>query len=85
MVEGQAEMTPVEGGLTIPAGGTVMLEPGGYHVMFVDLTTPLEVGDTVSITFTFEDAGELSVDAEVKPFVEEEMGGSMESPSEEGM
>jgi copper(I)-binding protein len=82
MVDGQAEMKPVEGGLEIPAGETVVLEPGGYHVMMTDLATPLEVGDTVAVTLTFQEAGDLTVEAKVETFVEEDMGGSMESPSE---
>lgn len=58
-------MRPVER-VEIPAGGTVKLEPGGYHVMLIGLTQELEVGSTIEITLTFEKAGEVTVEAEVR-------------------
>lgn len=53
--------------IEIPAGGTVKLEPGGYHLMF--MTPDMEqvvVGETVEITLTFEGAGDVVVQAEVR-------------------
>jgi copper(I)-binding protein/uncharacterized protein YcnI len=50
-------MRPVEGGLEIPAGGTVELKPGGYHLMFMDVTAPFAEGETVPVTLEFEKAG----------------------------
>ena len=41
--------------LALAAGKTVLLQPGGYHVMLMDLTQPLSDGDSVPITLTFED------------------------------
>jgi copper(I)-binding protein len=73
MSEGVAEMQPVEG-VDIPAGGAVTFEPGGYHVMLEEMTEPLEVGTTIAITLTFEQGGDVSVDAEVREFVEEDGG-----------
>lgn len=54
-------------GIDIAAGATVKLEPGGYHIMFMmpDMEQ-LVVGETVKITLTFEGAGDLVVDAEVR-------------------
>jgi copper(I)-binding protein len=54
--------------IEIAAGATVMLEPGGYHIMFM-LPDPegLTVGGTVEITLTFEHAGDVVVSAEVQP------------------
>jgi copper(I)-binding protein len=43
------------GRLPLPAGKTVELKPGGYHVMLMDLTQPLREGDTVPMTLTLED------------------------------
>ena len=40
MRDGVARMAPVEGGLEIPAGETVELAPGGYHIMFMGLERP---------------------------------------------
>ncbi len=52
--------------IEVPAGETVVFEPGGYHVMLLDLAEPLEVGDTVEVTLTFERAGDVVVTAEVR-------------------
>jgi periplasmic copper chaperone A len=61
MRDGVARMAPVEGGLEIPAGETVELAPGGYHIMFMGLERPLTEGETVSGTLVFERAGMLEV------------------------
>jgi hypothetical protein len=71
MEGGQAEMQPVEA-IPIPAGGELSFEPGGYHVMLFDLTEPLVVGETIQLVLTFEEAGEVEVDAEIREFVEED-------------
>lgn len=52
--------------LTLPAGETVSLEPGGYHVMLLDLPGPLETGETFDLTLTFANAGEQVVSVEVR-------------------
>ena len=40
--------------LTLPAGKAVDLQPGGYHVMLMDLKNPIKDGDTVPVTLVFE-------------------------------
>lgn len=52
--------------LTLPAGEEVTLEPGGYHIMLMDLAGPISEGDTVPVTLTFEKAGEITVEAEAR-------------------
>jgi copper(I)-binding protein len=59
---GASTMAPVEGGLALAPGETVVLQPGGLHVMIMDLPR-LEPGATVRLTLTFERAGEVVVDA----------------------
>ncbi len=59
-------MRPVEGGLEIPAGQTVELKPGGYHIMLMDLVKPLEVGTKIQVTLKFERSGEVVLDAEIR-------------------
>jgi periplasmic copper chaperone A len=59
-------MRQVKGGLAIPAGATVALKPTGNHLMFLDLASPLSVGDTVTVTLTFEKAGAMQVDLPVR-------------------
>ena len=41
-------------GLDLPAGKTVELKPGGYHVMLMELKQPLKAGDTVPVTLVVE-------------------------------
>jgi copper(I)-binding protein len=62
---GMMEMKPVSS-ISIPAGKTVKLEPGGYHVMLVDLAKPLTVGQKFTLTLTFEKAGKVEVPVEVR-------------------
>ena len=54
-------MRELADGLAIPAGETVELKPGGYHVMFMDLAGPLVAGETAEITLTFEQAGDVTL------------------------
>ena len=52
--------------IAIPAGEKVALEPGGYHVMLMELAKPLEVGSTFELTLTFAKAGDITVEVEVR-------------------
>ncbi len=60
-----AQMRPVPT-VEVPAGGQVELKPGGYHVMLVDVKRTLRPGDVVPLTLTFQNAGEVQVNAEVR-------------------
>tara|TARA_R100000935_G_scaffold61_1_gene223 strand:- start:394 stop:918 length:525 start_codon:yes stop_codon:yes gene_type:complete len=55
------KMRELPAGLPIPAGETVTLQPGGFHLMFMDLNQPLVEGEAVTVTLTFETAGEIDV------------------------
>ena len=46
-------MRPVAS-LELPAGRTVELKPGGYHVMLMDLKQQLKTGETVPLTLVVE-------------------------------
>ncbi|MGJ3233089.1 MAG: copper chaperone PCu(A)C [Oceanicaulis sp.] len=59
--DGVARMRRVDGGILIPAGETVALEPGGLHVMLYELTGPLEVGVLRKLTLEFEHSGSVDV------------------------
>ena len=50
------KMAALPNGLDLPAGKTVELKPGGYHVMLMDLKAPLADKSTIAITLTVEDA-----------------------------
>jgi hypothetical protein len=49
-------MREVTGGLDLPAGKSVELKPGGYHVMLMDLKATLPASSTVPLTLVFKDA-----------------------------
>ncbi|RUT34570.1 copper chaperone PCu(A)C [Arsenicitalea aurantiaca] len=52
-------------GLVIPAGETVTLEPGGYHLMLMQLSAPIVEGVPVTVTLEFERAGTVEIDLAV--------------------
>lgn len=52
--------------IVIPAQQKVALQPGGLHIMLIDLKAPLKVGDTVPLTLRFETAGSVQLDVPVK-------------------
>jgi copper(I)-binding protein len=59
------KMNEVEGGLVIPAGQSVTLEPGGLHIMLMDLKQQLVEGTTFPVTLTFANAGNIEVELAV--------------------
>ena len=62
-----ARMIHLEEGLPLPAGETVTLQPGGFHVMFMGLGgDPFEVDEQVPATLIFENAGRIEVIFNVK-------------------
>jgi periplasmic copper chaperone A len=63
---GVMTMRPVENGLTIEPSKTVALAPGGYHLMMLDLKTPLKQGDKLPVTLQFEKAGTVAVTLDVQ-------------------
>lgn len=63
--DGVMKMVHVEEGIEIPASGAAMLKRGGYHVMFMGLTSGWEQGDMIPVTLTFEGAGDISLEVMV--------------------
>jgi copper(I)-binding protein len=61
MVGDVMKMGAVEGGIEIPAGGTVELAPGGFHLMLMGVQTPFVEGECVAVTLQFETAGAVPV------------------------
>ena len=62
---GVMKMREVEDGFVIPANGAHALARGGDHVMFMGLNGPFEQDDTVTVTLTFEKAGDMEVEIPV--------------------
>lgn len=63
--DGMMGMYPVER-VELPSGLPVALEPGGYHLMLMDLTGDLKAGDTIDLVLEFENAGEVTVRAAIR-------------------
>ncbi len=61
VVNGVMKMRQLVDGLAIPAGGSVTLKPGGYHVMLIGLKKQLIAGQTLPLTLTFAKAGNVSI------------------------
>ncbi len=59
-----AKMRPVAA-VPMAPGKPAVFQPGGYHVMIMDLKQPLKEGDTFPLTLTFEKAGDVTVTVEV--------------------
>lgn len=55
------KMRTLPDGLTIPAGATVAMTPGGYHLMFLQVPVPFAEGQTVPTTLIFQNAGRVEL------------------------
>jgi copper(I)-binding protein len=61
--------------ISIPANGTTVLKPGGYHIMLIGLTRKIKSGDVIDLALEFDDGSKKSVKAEVKKVLKGMMGG----------
>lgn len=68
MSDGEMVMRPKEGGIVVPAGEEHELAPGGDHIMFMDLTEPLEPGDEVAVTLEADDGTQWTITVPVRTF-----------------
>ena len=66
MDNGVMKMSELADGLVIPAGATVELKPGSYHVMFIGLKERPVEGTAFEGTLTFEKAGTVDISYDVE-------------------
>ena len=59
-------MRALKDGLPLPAGQTVELKPGGYHVMLMDLKAALPKDTSIPLTLVFRDAKGVESKMEIK-------------------
>lgn len=52
--------------INIPAEGETALQPGGLHIMLIDLKQPLKSGETIQVELTFKDGSHKTVSMPVK-------------------
>ena len=62
---GMTGMHPIDR-LDIPAGSSVTLKPGGYHLMVMGVKRELTVGGSIELALVFEHAGKVVVQAEIR-------------------
>ena len=68
MIDGEMKMQEIDGGLVIPAGQSVVLEPGGNHLMLMMLKDDVLAGEMIEVVFDFEGAEDLTLtDVMAKP------------------
>ena len=66
MMDGNGVMSmQMQEAVAVPAKGKVEFKAGGLHVMFVTLNRDLKVGDTITLTLTFKEAGNLVIEVPV--------------------
>ncbi|RLP91281.1 copper chaperone PCu(A)C [Micromonospora sp. CV4] len=68
MKDGKMVMQQKQGGILIKAKGTHPLEPGGDHLMLMDVKQPVRAGDELTFTLTFADGKTQQFTAVAKPF-----------------
>ncbi|HUS41159.1 MAG TPA: copper chaperone PCu(A)C [Ilumatobacteraceae bacterium] len=79
--DGAMQMQEVPEGFVVPAGGTFTLEPGGPHIMLIDID-PTDITGTIDVTMVFDDGTEVTVGAPVRPLVMDEMSSEMTETTE---
>lgn len=52
--------------IDVPANGSVELKPGGLHLMFMDIKSPLKAGEAVPVKLKFQKAGEVEIKVPVR-------------------
>ncbi|PGH44393.1 hypothetical protein COO58_08105 [Micromonospora sp. WMMA1996] len=86
MKDGKMVMQAKPGGIVIKARSSATLEPGGDHLMLMNLKQPVKAGDELSFTLTFADGRTQTFTAVAKPFTgaqESYVPGHGESPMPE--
>jgi periplasmic copper chaperone A len=67
--------------VAIGSRATVMLAPGGYHVMLFQLDNPLRAGSTLPVTFTFSNGDKVAAVAQVVGFKQSSSGPASPGPA----
>ena len=68
MVDGRMIMRELDGGFTIPAGDEYLLEPGGNHIMLMELDSELLPGELLPLTLMFSNGESVTLDLDVREF-----------------
>lgn len=63
--DGTMQMQEVPDGFVVPAGGSFTLEPGGPHIMLIDID-PADIAGTIEVTMSFDDGTDVVVEAPIR-------------------
>ena len=63
--DGMMRMRRIER-IDLPAGKTVVLQPGGLHVMLIGLKRALAPGDSVELTLLYDDGEQVTLEVPVR-------------------
>jgi copper(I)-binding protein len=66
MSKGLMKMQEVKGGVELPVGETTAFQPGGYHIMIMDLNQDIKEGDVIDLTLEFDDNSIQTIKATAK-------------------
>ncbi|MCG2802983.1 MAG: copper chaperone PCu(A)C [Cellulomonas sp.] len=80
--DGATTMQPKAGGFVLDPGATTTLAPGGEHVMFMGVSTPIKVGDEVTVSLHTTAGAECTMTAPARTFTG---GNETYAPSMPGM
>lgn len=69
VTNGSTESMVPAGPITIAPGKTLVLQPGGYHLMLMNLRRTLAVGQTIHVQLVFKRAGTITVNVPVVPLL----------------
>jgi copper(I)-binding protein len=64
---GVAQMRPLDEGVPVAGGKTLVLAPGGLHIMLTGLRGPLKAGEVLPLTLVFEKVGPIALDLPILP------------------
>src|SRR5262249_39356077 len=79
------EMSAVEGGLAVPPGGSLQLDPNSYHMMLTGMVAPYVEGQCLEMTLHFAGAGDLPITLNIGGFAQEMPPGAASAPSRMNM
>ncbi|KQZ30328.1 copper chaperone PCu(A)C [Duganella sp. Root1480D1] len=65
-MQGDRMMMSAVDGIDLPAGKTVALASGGYHIMMMDLKRQMKAGETVPMTLVIQGKGKKQETVEVQ-------------------
>ena len=69
VTSGNTEIMVPAGPITVGPGKQLVLQPGGYHIMLMNLTRQLAVGNVIHVTLDFQRAGRIEVNVPVVALV----------------